>query len=434
MTSTVRRPPMTYRRAVVVLGALSWLGPFSLDAYTPAFPEMSADLGAGVSTIQLTLTALLIGLILGQLAGGAIVETFGRRMPVLIAAASYCVASAACALAPNVGILIAFRVCQGLTAAVALVAARSVGRDLFEGTRLTKFYSHLAAMTTLAPLTGPVVGAVIVGWSDWRAIFWLITAMGTACLIGVALFLPETRALAPAAPDPAGGRTPASLTGYRTVLADRHFVRCAATLAMVCGVGLTYLAGASFVFQEDYGLTSQQFSLVFASNALVLLIGTQTTARLVDRIPSRTIVSWGLVAQSVIGIGCCTVLVAQAPVPVLWFSFTLLIFFHGVLVPPLTGMAMDRHPEHAGPSSALVGVAQFSVGALVAPALGMMSAGVSTALGMLLPILGALAALTFFTSGASAQYGRHTGGAQTQSNACGLNSTGTLNSTERGAI
>ncbi|MCB8912403.1 multidrug effflux MFS transporter [Rhodococcus rhodochrous] len=421
MTSTVRRPPMSYRRAVVVLGALSWLGPFSLDAYTPAFPEMSADLDAGVSTIQLTLTALLVGLILGQLAGGSIVEMFRRRMPVLVATAAYCVASTACALAPSVEILVVFRVCQGLTAAVALVAARSVGRDLFEGTRLTKFYSHLAAMTTLAPLTGPVVGAVIVGWSDWRAIFWLITGMGTACLIGVALFLPETRTLATIPAEPDGRRSPTSLTGYRTVLADRHFVRCAATLALVCGVGLTYLAGASFVFQEDYGLTSRQFSLVFASNAFVLLIGTQTTARLVDRIPPRTIVSWGLLAQSAIGIGCCIVLIAQAPIPVMWFAFALLIYFHGVLVPALTGMAMDRHPEHAGASSALVGVAQFSVGALVAPALGMMSSGVSTALGLLLPILAVLAALTFFTSGASAQYSRHTGGAQPQSNACELN-------------
>lgn len=398
---------MSSVRAVVVLGALSWLGPFSLDAYTPAFPEMAKDFGVGDSSIQLTLTALLVGLIFGQLVAGPVLDSFGRRRPVLIAVVAYCVCSAGCAIAPGVESLMVARVGQGLTAAVALVAARAVGRDLFEGRTLARFYSHMAAVTTVAPLVGPVVGAVVVDWSTWRAIFWLITGLGAGCLAVAVVFLPETGAVSMARAVSDGPGT-SYLAGYRSVLSDSRFRGHALTLAFVSGVGLTYLAGASFVFQDGYGLSATAFSMVFAGNAFVLMLGTQASSALIGRYTSYAITRAGLVTQSVVAVWCATALLLGLPVAVIALSFAALVFFHGLLMPNLTTMAMTVDPAHAGSASALVGVAQFAVGAVSAPLLGAVGSGIGTAMAILLPALALAAVLSFFTFVRTAQCRRHT--------------------------
>ncbi|SNS37767.1 multidrug effflux MFS transporter [Rhodococcoides kyotonense] len=400
-------PRMSSARAVVVLGALSWLGPFSLDAYTPAFPEMAADYAVPDASIQLTLTALLVGLIVGQLVAGPVIDSFGRRNPVLIAVVAYCLCSAACAIAPGVESLMVARVGQGLTAAVALVAARAVGRDLFEGKALARFYSHMAAVTTVAPLVGPVVGAVIVDWSTWRAIFWLITGLGVGCLAVAVVFLPETGGVSMAR---AAAETPGTsyLAGYRSVLSDAWFRACALTLACVSGVGLTYLAGASFVFQDGYGLSATAFSLVFAGNAFVLMLGTQVSSALIGRFASSSITRVGLAAQSTVAIWCAAALLLNFPVLVIGLSFAALVFFHGLLMPNLTTLAMTVDPAHAGSASALVGVAQFAVGAVTAPLLGLLGSGISVAMAVILPSLALAALLSFFTLARTAQYSRHT--------------------------
>lgn len=398
---------MSSARAVVVLGALSWLGPFSLDAYTPAFPEMAQDFAVGDASIQLTLTALLVGLIVGQLLAGPVIDSFGRRRPVLIAVVAYCLCSAACAISPSVELLMMARVGQGLTAAVALVAARAVGRDLFEGKTLARFYSHMAAVTTVAPLVGPVVGAVIVDWSTWRAIFWLITGLGFGCLMVAVFFLPETGALSIALAAAEGPRT-SYLAGYRSVLSDARFRGYALTLAFVSGVGLTYLAGASFVFQDGYGLSATAFSMVFAGNAFVLMLGTQTSSALIGRFTSTSITRVGLLTQLTVAAWCAVALLSNLPAPVIGLSFAALVFFHGLLMPNLTTLAMTVDPAHAGSASALVGVAQFAVGALTAPLLGMLGSGIETAMAVLLPSLAVAAVLSFFIFARTAQYRRHT--------------------------
>jgi len=373
-----RRPPGLFG-AVAITGVLAWLGPFSLDAYSPAFPAITQDLSTGESAVQLTLTALVLGLALGQLVAGPLTDVYGRRTPLLTGLTAYVLATLGCALAPDIWTLVAARFLQGFTVAMALVVSRAVGRDLFSGRALTRFYAHLAAVTAVAPAVGPLSGAQLLLFTGtWRSIFVVVAAAGATAIVLVAVLLPETHPPRPGVSVSARLRT--SRAAMAGLVGHRSFRSIAAILGLSSGVGLVYLAGAPFVLQDVHGLTPHQYALVFVGNAVTLMVGAQISSRLAQRFTPRRVAVVALMFQLCAAVVLLVLVFTGAGLVLLLVGLATVILGHGLVQPNLIALGMQDQPERAGSASALLGIAQFVVGGAVAPLIG--SVGEDVGIGM----------------------------------------------------
>lgn len=177
----VRTPPAGRRISLLVtliLGSLTATPPLAMDMYLPALPEVTRSLGAPAATVQLTLTACLAGMALGQIVVGPMSDKWGRRRPLLAGLAVYVVATALCAVAPNVELLVAFRLVQGLAGAAGIVIARAVVRDLYDGVAMARFFSTLMLISGVAPVVAPLIGGQILRVTDWRGVFVVLVVVG----------------------------------------------------------------------------------------------------------------------------------------------------------------------------------------------------------------------------------------------------------------
>lgn len=362
------------RRIAVIAAVLTWLGPFSMDAYSPGFPAIGREFGISASGVQLTLTATLAGLVLGQVTGGLVVDRFGRRRPLVLSLVVFVLASLACALAPGPGSLVVARLLQGAAAAIGVATSRTLGRDVLEGHQLAGFYSQLTAVQSIAPVVGPLSGSALMqAGGSWRAIFAMITGLGVLALVLVVLRLPET------APDrrPDARRVPAPRTpvgprgGMLRLLGQRHVALSFVLMLLVTGTILTYLASTSFLLQDRYGLSPQQYGAVFAVNAVGLLIAGQTNARLVRRFRPGLIATVGFAALTVVGAGLVAAFALSAPFGVVLCLLFAVLTCCGFITPNVVTIGMSVPRERAGAASALLGIAQYALGAVGAPVVGL---------------------------------------------------------------
>src|SRR5882757_6591124 len=162
----------------LALGGLTALPPLTMDMYLPALPQVTDALHSSAAMVQLTLTACLAGLALGQLVVGPLSDRWGRRRPLLVGMVVYVLATAVCAFAPSVGLLIGFRLLQGLAGSAGIVISRAVVRDLFDGVEMARFYSTLMLVSGAAPIVAPLIGGQILRVTDWRGVFVILTAVG----------------------------------------------------------------------------------------------------------------------------------------------------------------------------------------------------------------------------------------------------------------
>ncbi|TDE14285.1 multidrug effflux MFS transporter [Jiangella asiatica] len=355
---------MRWRVAVALL--LTWLGPFTVDAYSPSLPTLVAEFGVSRSTIQLTLTAVLLGMAAGQLLAGPLSDVVGRRRPVLFALLGYVAASLLCMVAWHIWVLIGARLLQGACAATGLVIARAIGRDSYDGRPLARFYSHLLTATAIAPMIGPVLGAYLMEVFSWRAIFAMIALLGLAIFGCVALRLPETL---PERPVRRSWLDP--LRAYRSVLARPHLPTIALMKAAVSGAMMSYLAGASFILQETYGLTAQEYGVVFAVSMVGLIAGNQLNATLVRWLHPATILGSALAGTLLTGIGLAVAFTAGADR--LWVAFTLFVLLlacYGCAAPNVLWLGMATARRDSGTTAAVLGVSQHLAGAVCAPITG----------------------------------------------------------------
>ncbi|MFR9803101.1 multidrug effflux MFS transporter [Pseudonocardia sp. RS010] len=364
-TGDVPEGRIGFRRAVLVLGVLSWLGPFSLDAYTPAFPAIADDYRTDAAAVQLTLTALVVGLAVGQLVCGALTDAYGRRRPLLWSLVAYALATAGCAIAPDVWTLTAARFAQGATVAMAMVVGRAAARDLFEGRTLARCYSAISAVTAIAPAVGPLVGSQLLLAGSWRWIFVAVTGMAVGALVLSALLLPETAP--PRERVRAGAQLRESLAAFGGLLRSAGFRRTALTLGLSSAVGLTYVAGAPFLLQEGFGLTPSQFGLVFVGNALTLVVAATISSRLSGRVGPRAVARAGLALQLPATVLSPVLVLAHVPVGFVLGALAAMVLAHGLVQPNLLTLGMQSEPDRAGSASALLGIAQFVLGGIAAP-------------------------------------------------------------------
>jgi DHA1 family bicyclomycin/chloramphenicol resistance-like MFS transporter len=369
---------------VLVLGSLTALGPLTIDLYLPALPHVSTDLHVSQAVTQLTLTAFMVGIALGQLVIGPLSDTLGRRRPLIVGLSVYVVAGALCAFAPDPAVLVGMRLVQGLAGAAGIVIARAVVRDLYDGLAAARLLSSLMLVSGTAPILAPVLGAQLLRLTSWRGVFVTLTLLGLAILVATAAVLPETLSR----PKRRHGGLQATLRIMRELVGDRSFTGYLLTGSLGFAALFAYIAGSSFTLQEVYGASPQTYSLLFGLNSLGLVVTGQLNGKLLlGRFPSHRVLATGLAVLAAAGVAL-VLLVTATHGGLTWI--TVALFFTacpvGMILPTTTALSLQRTPHAAGSASALVGTTQFLMGAL-APALAGLG-GQSTALPMAVSVLG----------------------------------------------
>ncbi|MFC6088956.1 multidrug effflux MFS transporter [Saccharothrix lopnurensis] len=373
-------------RLAALLGALCSLGPLSIDTYLPAFPDMAREFGTGGSQVQLSLTTFIIGLSLGQLLVGPLSDSWGRRRPLLVGLGGYVLVSLVCAAAPGALAFSGLRLLQGLGVAAGFVVAAAIARDRFEGLAMARFMSLMMMVNGMGPVLAPVLGGQLLRFTSWRGTFVVLALLGLVLLVLLALTLPETL--------PPDRRRPANLLltlrVFGGLLADRKFLGYVLASSLALGSLFAYVAGASFVLQDVFGLTAQQFSYVFAANSVAIFLAGVLNTRLTGRIMPRPLLKTGLAGAAVGGVGLVVGAALDGGLATFLPPLFVLTIGVGLLMPNASTLAMSRHPEAAGSASAVLGVLTFLVGGLMAPLVG---AGGSASLLPMVTVMGASAVL-----------------------------------------
>ncbi len=366
---------------IIVLGALTAFGPMSTDMYLPAFPVLARHFSASAPQVQLTVTASLAGLGIGQLLAGPVSDALGRRRPLFAGLIAFTVASALCAVAPNIYVLIGLRFIQGLGGAAGLVISRAVVRDTHEGAAIARFFSVLMLVNGLAPMLAPLLGAELLRFASWPAVFVVLTLYGAGLVAGVAVVLPETL--------PPDRRRTGGLadTGraFRHLATERDFLGYVLSGGLAFAAMFGYISASSFVIQDVYRMSAQVYGLIFGLNALGIVVAGQLNARLVGPFGPRRMLSvmlgvhlaCGLAVLAAVGVGGRTL---GWLLPPLFLS----VASNGFLMPNTTALALAGHANVAGTASALLGMVQFALGAVVAPLVGL--GGTASALPMAIVI------------------------------------------------
>ncbi|GDY33733.1 Bcr/CflA family multidrug efflux MFS transporter [Gandjariella thermophila] len=379
-------------RRVLILGGLTAFGPLSIDMYLPALPALARGYGAAESEVQLTLTACVLGIAVGQVLAGPLSDTLGRRRPLLAGLLLYTAVSLLCAVAPSVPALTALRLLQGLGAAAGIVIARAVVRDLHSGAAAARYFSMLMLVAGAAPILAPVIGGQLLRLTSWRGVFVVLGLFGAVLLLAAGLGLAETLP----AERRRSGELGDTLRTFGRLLTDRVFLGYALASGLAFAAMFSYISGSPFVLQQLFGLSPQAFSLVFAVNSVGIMVCGQVNGRLVGRIGPARLLVCGLVASSVGGLTLLAVTAAGLGLPAILPPLFVVVASIGFVMPNSTALALSDYPRAAGSASALLGVAQFIVGAVAAPLVGL---GEASALPMALVIacLGALALSAFFS-------------------------------------
>ncbi len=377
---------------VLVLGALTALGPFTVDLYLPAFPQLESDLSVSSALIQLTLTATAVGFGLGQLIVGPWSDRVGRRLPLMLATATHVAASIAVAMAPDIVWLGVFRVLQGFGAAAGAVVALAMVRDLFGGLPLVRMLSRLALVTGLAPVLAPVIGSQLLLIVDWRGIFYVLAAYGAVVLIATWLFIVET--LPPARRIETGHTT--VWDRYRSIFRDRVFVGVAIISGMTFSGLFAYLSASSFLFQQVYGMDPQEFGILFGVNSVGVVIGVQVSARLARSVGPQWILAVStavlllsavaIVVVDLLGLGLIAILIP------LWLFLTAC----GFGFPMVQVLALVNHPKEAGTAASVLGALNFGLAGAISPIVGVLGIDSAVPMGGVMAVTALISVLSLW--------------------------------------
>jgi MFS transporter, DHA1 family, multidrug resistance protein len=348
------------------LGVLSALGPLSNDLFVPSLPLVADRLAAGGGSVQLTLSTLLLGLSLGALVYGPLSDQYGRK-PVLAAGlAVYVVAAVMAALAESLTTLVLWRFLQGLGASSGSVLARAIVLDRWRGEQASRVLSWMAIFTFLSPVLAPLVGGQIASFGAWQTIFAVHAVAGAACLV-VALAAVQSTARDPTS------RLLQRIAAYGPILRDRQAVGYMACTALGFVGVVPLITNSSFVFQSFYGLTPFQYGLCFSLIMLGGSLGAYLNSRVVARLGIGKLIGIGTASMAVGGTAALVLTLAGGGVLGILLPGVLYMFGVGFTFANSMARTMSRFPSSMGAASAVFGVNQFLVGALVAAGLSLLS-------------------------------------------------------------
>ncbi|MCM3176581.1 Bcr/CflA family efflux MFS transporter [Cytobacillus horneckiae] len=351
-----------------LLGMLATLGPLNIDMYLPSFPSIAEDLNASASLVQLSLTACLIGLAVGQLIIGPISDAKGRRRPLLISIFLFALASFLCAIAPNITTLVIARFLQGMTASAGVVLSRAVVRDVFSGRELTKFFALLMVINAVAPLVAPIAGGAILlmPFASWGTIFIFLGIIGLIIVSIVAFKLEETL--------PVEKRVPSSLRFTLKTMGglfkDRSFIGYALIVGFVHGGSFAYVSGTPFVYQGIYGVSPQVFSILFGINGIAIITGSTIVGRLGGKVPERTLLKIAVTVAASATAFLLIMTIIQGPLATIVIPIFIYMTTMGMIITSSFTLAMEHQGHRAGSASAVLGMMPLILGAAVSPLVG----------------------------------------------------------------
>lgn len=375
-------------RSAVVLGTLSMVGPFAIDMYLPAMPAIATDLGVGETAVQATITSYFIAFGIAQLIYGPWADQSGRKLPIFVGVGVFLIASIGAAMAGSVAELTAWRFLQGLGGAVLMVVPRAIIRDLHTGAEATRLMAMIMLVISVSPMLAPLAGSGILAFAGWRAIFGVIAAAALISLTMTATLLPETL--------PAERRTRANLRsilkGARTLLTDPGFMSLTFIGAFGMASFFVFLASASFVYMNQFGLSPTGFSLAFAVNAAGFFSASQFAGPLASRIGlAKTIrLGTGVFAGFTLVLLVISLL-GGATLPIVIGFLLLGNAGLGLVIPTTMVMALEDHGDLAGLASSLGGTLQMLTGGVMIVAASPFFNGTATPMVAAIALCGAIA-------------------------------------------
>ena len=351
----------TFRHAMV-LGTLIALGALGIDMYLPAFPAIAESFGVDEGKVQFSLVSYFVALALGQMFYGPASDHIGRRLPLLFGFTLFILASAGCALAPSIDVLIAMRFLQGIGACAGMVIPRAIVRDLRSGEDAARLFALMLLVLGVSPILAPLLGSLLLDWGlPWQAPFWFLTAFGVSCLVLIVFLLEETN---PPERRSAGG-VGMAFRNYGSLLVDRRFVVTALVGGFSQAVVFAYLAGSPFVYLTLHHVSNKIYSLLFALNAIGLIGSAQTNVFMIRRFGAIRLILLATTAQSLAALTllASTVLHFDAVT-----TIAVCLFFcvscQGLIGPITSMLSLEPHPKKAGAASALMGSLQYACGAV----------------------------------------------------------------------
>ncbi|QNN58407.1 multidrug effflux MFS transporter [Diaphorobacter ruginosibacter] len=359
-------------RMVLILGLLSAIGPFAIDMYLPALPQIGASLDAPVGAVQASLTAFFIALGVGQPVFGSLSDMWGRKNPLYLGLVIFVLASIGCALAQDIHTLVILRFVQGLGAAAGMAIPRAVVRDLHTGHEAARMMSLLMLVFSVSPILAPLAGSGVIAIGGWRLVFWAVTMAAVLGLAAMVRGLPETR--------DAAARLSSSvsdaLKAYALLMRDWHYLGLVFIGACALAGFFVYLAGSPFVLINHYGLSTTQYSVAFALNAVAFIGSAQFTGALGKRFGLVNVVK---VAASASGVVMASLLayylLGGEKLAVLIGLYFVASALMGLVIPTTSVLALEEHGEIAGTASALLGTLQMLTGAVAMQVVGVFSNG-----------------------------------------------------------
>lgn len=373
----------SYTRNAIVLGLLSAVGPFAIDMYLPALPTIAADLHASTLATQMTLMSFFVAFGLCQIVYGPVSDMVGRKPPLYVGLALFTIGSVGCGVAPSIEALIGARFVQGLGAASVMVIPRAIIRDMHTGLEATRLMSLIMLVISVSPILAPLAGSALIVPFGWRAVFAAVTVVALVSLLLLAFAQQETHP----PENRMRVRVGAVLAGFAQLLRDPRFL----ALTFVGGFGMAsffaFIANASFVYIDHFGLTPTQFSLLFAANAVGFIGASQFATTLGARFGMAQVVTGALVFYAFFALVLLAVTLAGVDrlavlVVLLFLAFANL----GLVIPTTMVLALEEHGPIAGLASALGGTLQMITGGAMIAASGLFFDGTAR------PMVGTIAA------------------------------------------
>lgn len=349
-------------RMALLLGLLSAVGPFAIDMYLPALPQIAADMNSTQAVAQQTLSIYFLVFGVAQMIYGPMADALGRRRPLIIGVSLFFVASIGAILAPDMQTLIFARAVQALGAATLMVVPRAIVRDMSSGPDATRMMAAIMIVISVSPMLAPMAGSLVLAFAGWPMIFACLAAASAVALLLIIFVLQET--LPPQARQPI--RAKAMIQGLLVLVKSRRFMG----LSMIGGFSMAsffvYLAAAPFVYAQDFALTPTGFSLVFAINAIGFFAASQFAGFLGEKLGMERLIALGVTGfiASILVLSLLLAIGLQSLVLVIAGLFIANAFL-GVVMPTAMVMSLDPHPEIAGLASSLGGTIQMLTGALM---------------------------------------------------------------------
>jgi DHA1 family bicyclomycin/chloramphenicol resistance-like MFS transporter len=350
---------------ILILGALSTISPFSIDMYLPGFPAIAKDLNTTIDQVQLSLTSYLVGIALGQLLYGPLLDRFGRRLPLYAGLVVYIIASLGCAMTNSINALIAMRFLQAIGGCAGMVASQALVRDLFPINKTAQAFSSLTLVVAVSPLIAPTIGGYVTVGFGWHYVFIILASVMALIMLCIYFFLPEGRS----ADASMSLRPQAVMTNFITVLKQQQFLIYAFAGGIATAAPFAFIAGSSDVFINLYHTSEQEYGWIFTIVASAIIGSTQLNHILLKKYSSQQIIKTTLIVQSLVGVVLVggTALGWYGKYELVGMMFIFLIG-QGLTGPNSTALALAPFTKLTGSAAAIQGSIRMGVGGLASAA------------------------------------------------------------------